>query len=67
MISLRALWYGCLLNGHAMLRERSKGRYSLVCTNCGHVATFPRQRLRIKRTERGTSKALRFPTKVKQA
>lgn len=62
---LRSFWFGCWLNGHAMLRERSKGRYSLVCTNCGHVAAFPRQRLRIKRTERGTPQALKFPTKRK--
>lgn len=68
MITFRALLYGCWPGGHGdMLRERIKGRYVLRCAVCGTTRVWPRQRLRLKRTERGLSKALRFPTRGKRA
>ena len=43
------LCWGCWGSHGDMVRERVKGRYTLVCQQCGHTVAFPRQRLRAKR------------------
>lgn len=64
MTFLRRAFFGCWWEHGDMLRDRVKGRYVLRCDVCGTTKAFPKQKLRLLRTERGTAKALTFPRRI---